>query len=484
MLKRAASQTSVESFFEQLPAEELLDWELELRGALLRAADERRGLAFPLLDWIDSRVGGDIALNGREIYRRNARLAGGTHTGRPTNPNEAILANSMAAGAYATPPVAQGGASSSVADARVDAFFARLPAEAYNPEEELLRTHIGHFLASWRDTSTLQPTLQDMEASPEVHTHQQWLPRYVSLRQWVEQRMGQDLALEHDAETQQDFVTVQSETFRQAVNNIYHENQRQKATPEDFFESLSRDSLSELELQLRKLLLDCIRATGGRGVTIKDAVAHAEVRRLKRELLPEKVNLRDWIDRRVGRDISCTRMDGAPFHGQIVLSEAQTQQDGGDDLVSAALNVRLSEDEFFMSLPEERFLPAEQALRDALIGLLHRHGQAITIATATQDAQVDGAIRGLLGNAATTLEAWMARRIGGEVSMLQDPYSGEPFFGLHSQISAQEAALPPPPHQAQAAWQQQQRQWSQQQHQQDYRSQQPTHLPPPKRCRM
>eukprot|EP00971_Amphidinium_carterae_P021187 418388-Amphidinium_carterae.2 len=43
-----------------LPPDELLEWELRLREGVLAAIEANGGHPFPLLDWIEDRIGGEV----------------------------------------------------------------------------------------------------------------------------------------------------------------------------------------------------------------------------------------------------------------------------------------------------------------------------------------------------------------------------------------------------------------------------------------
>eukprot|EP00971_Amphidinium_carterae_P317525 6312281-Amphidinium_carterae.1 len=103
-------------FLEQLPEEDLEEWEVQLRDALFAAVNAREG-PFPLVDWLDCRVGGVLTFEkqGNEICR-----PGGTQVA------EKEPAAQQQDKTFDADPV----------DAK-ESFFKTLPDDAFSPAEDI-----------------------------------------------------------------------------------------------------------------------------------------------------------------------------------------------------------------------------------------------------------------------------------------------------------------------------------------------------------
>eukprot|EP00930_Biecheleria_cincta_P080338 TRINITY_DN6853_c0_g1_i2.p1 TRINITY_DN6853_c0_g1~~TRINITY_DN6853_c0_g1_i2.p1 ORF type:complete len:650 (+),score=150.06 TRINITY_DN6853_c0_g1_i2:68-1951(+) len=200
-------------FFEKLPAEELLETELELRQLILDFLDRQRaehpGDEGPMLsdigkdkdcrklrgellqgtvslrEWVDRRIGGEVATktaaNGQVIVMYRDGMA--------PEPAQDAAEAPEADGAEA------GTAEGPGSEAKVKAFFDGLPPDGFLPEEEALREALLNFLETW--TSTDPPTLAEAQNDTEVHeSRAQCLPKSsgVSLKQWIDRRIGGEIA--------------------------------------------------------------------------------------------------------------------------------------------------------------------------------------------------------------------------------------------------------------------------------------------------
>lgn len=194
-------EVSKVKFFDKLPADELLDTELQLREIILdhleRFCRKNPGLDGPLLsdigqdkamqklrskflphqvplrEWIDRRIGGEVATkiasNGQvQIVPRNAR--GSKEASEEDNKD-------------------------SEAVARREAFFESLPPDGFTPEEENLRDVLLNFLEAW--TGPDPPNLGQAGSDPQVQKAKSAFIKkgsHVSLRTWVDRRIGGEVA--------------------------------------------------------------------------------------------------------------------------------------------------------------------------------------------------------------------------------------------------------------------------------------------------
>jgi len=192
------------SFFESLPADELLPMELQMREKLLDELDRfgkegaggdgpnlstiATGKAFQKLkqdllknkvslrDWIDRRIGGEIetkiASNGQVIIcYRNGELS------------------------RAEEPEIDEPMEGAELDAEAQAFFDNLPPDGFLHEEEALREAILTFLEGWQETDP--PTLRQAQQTPEIRRWRNDVlngSQAVSLKMWIDRRIGGEIA--------------------------------------------------------------------------------------------------------------------------------------------------------------------------------------------------------------------------------------------------------------------------------------------------
>merc|ERR1740121_2733089 len=150
-----------EAIFAELPADEFTPQEAAIRAALLDMLSLRPGM-FPLMEWIDKRLGGEIKTSGPD---GEIGLQGDAAPDGPVDP---------------------------------EAFFASLPTDSFGPEEEALREAIFDFLASWKSQALAH--LGDLSKDSGVKACQRsLLPPEVSLSDWVERRIGGEVELRKDS---------------------------------------------------------------------------------------------------------------------------------------------------------------------------------------------------------------------------------------------------------------------------------------------
>ncbi|CAE7169042.1 unc-104, partial [Symbiodinium pilosum] len=191
--RKDVTEASKKAFFDSLPADELLEKELELRQLLLdhldrfqqdggpgegpmlssiansKACQKLKGELLKrevsLRDWIDRRVGGEIATkigsNGQVIifYRNDQPEVQGAEISR-----------------------------------EAQAFFDGLPPDGFLPAEEALREVILNFLESSGDDP---PTLREAQQVPEIRDARDACltgPSGVTLKMWIDRRIGGEIA--------------------------------------------------------------------------------------------------------------------------------------------------------------------------------------------------------------------------------------------------------------------------------------------------
>jgi len=443
----AAMSAARARFFSKLPADELTPMEHALRKALLKSIDACSATPFPLIEWIDRRIGGEIET------RRNES---GSYEIFPRGSN---------------PPPVEGPRKGSQVGETKEAFFSSLPGEAFAPPEEALRDAIFEFLASWRSPELA--TLQQMSDYPEVKRRQAaFLPKTVPLRDWIEHRIGAEIEFRPGGHGRSEVIHL-TEIARETVIAKLAQIQARGMAPmgfggpmpmghppplghlppppgygapphaippgtkgEDFFAKLPGDELLPGEMELRAAVLAWIeRWSQTRPITrppgsppqLSDTGADAEIRRARAAVLPKSVKLAEWIERRIGGEVELRSV----ANGQQEVYLRGTAPPEGRGRVAGAQE----REAFFAALPEEAFSEAEETLRAALLDFLDRWSGVAP--PALSDAAVDEAVaeaKGFLPKG--VLKEWIDRRIGGEIETQLDGPKGQAIFGKRGELGS------------------------------------------------
>lgn len=456
-------------FFSGLPADELTPYEHALRKALLKAVGSCPG-PFPLIEWIDRRVGGEIETrrdeNGSfEIFTRGS------------NP----------------PPVEGGKKGAGNGNDQKEAFFATLSADNFAPAEEALRDAVFEFLATWRSPELA--TMAQMTAHPEVQRRRAaFLPRNVPLRDWIEHRIGGEIELRslgggrpevvHLTETARTTVMAK---FAQMTNMppmgpcmgppMMHMGmppppmgpphghggghmggggaggREAPATARDkdaaaqaWFTTLPTDELLPGELALREALLAWIKRwpqlrpstrAANSPPHLADTGQDAEIRRARADLLPAKVRLADWIERRIGGELELRPALNGQQEVYIRGSAPPEDKSRGGRGVGSGGGTAEEKERFFTSLPDDEFSEAEETLRAALLDFLDRWSGSGPpgLSDAASEEDVGAARRALLPKGApVSFKEWIDRRIGGEIETKADGPKGQAIFGRRGEL--------------------------------------------------
>lgn len=169
------------------------------QGATIDAALKRLGLpAENLGDWIHSRVGEEILQTSDHSGEVIVQLEGNVKTlHRGTDEAQAIS----------------------------DEFFVDLPEDSFSPEEELLRTAIRDYLDGFvgKDPPTMSMTCQEKGIQ---HAKSALLPQGVSLKEWMEKRVGEEFDFAPCASGQY-CIGYSGELDHDAIANYHPYSQRQ-----------------------------------------------------------------------------------------------------------------------------------------------------------------------------------------------------------------------------------------------------------------
>lgn len=412
-----------DAFFAELPAEEFTPQEAAIRSALLDMLSLRPGF-FPLMEWIDKRLGGEIktSLPDGEIG-----LQGDAAPDVPADP---------------------------------EAFFATLPTDSFGPEEEALRESIFDFLASWKSQALAH--LGDLSKDPGVKACQRsLLPPEVSLSDWVERRIGGEVELRKDSPNVPPTIVltpVARPIVAAKYNQMVRSTEQGKATPaarappappsapgkggapkqpqkpvpkEQWLAALPKDQLSAEEAALREAILNWLgdwpkrRGNAGKTMKLSECGQDPEVQRKRQALLPTTVQMREWIDHRIGGEVELRKDDQGWYEialrGQMPAAQKQAarKEPPAKDAAKAA-------ESFFATLPADELTEQELNLRMAVLDYLDLHSTG-SAPPLMSDLSKDRAVteaRGQLLPPEVALRMWMDRRIGGEVEVRKDAKSG------------------------------------------------------------
>jgi len=466
---------SKEAFFQKLPAESFLPAEEQLRQMIINmlehgqlpatkimqdrqvaaAANSFLPRTVQLADWVERRIGAEVTVTSDQPG--------------------AFFFGLVGAGAAAGPPPASGAARgpplAAVAPAREDRredFFAGLPQDDFSPEEAQLRSAIFDFLASWKSQELASISHMGMDEGVQ-RARSALLPQWVTLRQWIERRIGGEVELRKDSKGEyvvhltQAALAIVSQRFRetskretpgtqQAARSSVRETQPEdvETLSQKFFEGLPQDELTAGELALRQELIRFLeewstRKPNGPAPILSDALIEKAIQSLKTDLLPKGVPLKDWIDRRIGGEID-TRPNKS---GQIEFlfrnsknggakRNAADMDSGEHQTDSSKESHMVKRDAFFANLPADGFTPEEELLREALLDYIAnwKGEDSPTFSYAGGDPKVKEARMALLPKGCgVTLGDWIDQRIGGEVETVCASPGSEIYFDLRGQVS-------------------------------------------------
>eukprot|EP00927_Polykrikos_kofoidii_P075003 TRINITY_DN7105_c0_g1_i1.p1 TRINITY_DN7105_c0_g1~~TRINITY_DN7105_c0_g1_i1.p1 ORF type:complete len:730 (-),score=161.31 TRINITY_DN7105_c0_g1_i1:182-2299(-) len=463
IFEEVAGASLTDAFFDKLPVDSFLHEEERLRAALTTAlaggplslnivmADLKvkaaRSAILPkevqLHEWIERRIGAEVTVFLDDKGQRVCELASQSPAaGSPPDVKKQSVAGTISA---ATP-------------ASREAFFADLPADVFRPEEEILRDAMFDFLAAWKSQELA--TLSHIGGDRAVqNARASFLPKEVSLKEWIERRIGGDIELTQDKKTGQ-WVVHLSVTARPIVTAKYEAMEKaareqeavkskdREQVPAEFFASLPTDALKDEEVNLRGALLDWLhtwhanKRPGAPPPVLADAGQSKGVQHWRAILLPREVTLREWIERRIGAEIELLRDERGQYQvyasGKAPKSMAPPPPPPPPAPPAPPVLHRRAEppppgppppptgsalgEAFFARLPEDELSPEELALRDAVFDWIEQSRPSETppfLSDASRDRTVQQARTELLP-AELPLRMWIERRIGGEVEVTKD----------------------------------------------------------------
>lgn len=442
------------AFFARLPTDELLPWEAALRQAVLGALDASPP-SFPLQEWIDRRIGGEIETkipNGGflEVCHQGAAL--------PAAPPPPAFEGARGGGRAAN---------NTAPDISKEAWLASLPKDSFTEAETEMRDAILEFLATWKSPELA--TMLHLNSHPLVMKKvAKLIPKSATLRDWIEERIGREIEIK--VERNQEVLYLCKGT-KDVVYEKYMELNARKGpgppppgmhskppgsgpppgpppprgggppmapramggsnlSPKAFFEMLPSNALTPEEATLRQALLDWLarwpqERPAERPPTIADLGGCIPVRKARETLLPKAVRLQEWVDNRIGGEIELRRVEHGQIEIHIRAAEGSNSQGQGNS--NKKRDREQSQEEkkeaFFSTLPSDDFTPEEGTLRELIIQVVKgwRGTSPPTLINIGTDPKVNKARSALLPKGhPVTLKEWIDRRIGGEIECIME----------------------------------------------------------------
>jgi len=258
-------------------------------------------------------------------------------------------------------------------------FFDRLPVRL-TAIEALLREHLVEAAAA---AEKLLPT-NDV----------------VSLQEWVECRMPGEIELRTDATGMVILKPLAKSTKGKGGGKGVD-----GPSVQAFMSRLPTDSFTKQEEDLRDAIVGALEKAP---LSLSAVTKHARIRPLAKAFLPDSIPLEEWIERRIGAEVSIDaegprtcRMVGAAEPPPPNPPKAKKE----------------SQEAFFSRLPKDSFWPEEERLRLAIFDFLAgwSNQELATLQHVSHDRMVNEAQKVLLGKTAANLKDWIERRIGGEL---------------------------------------------------------------------
>ncbi|CAL1139972.1 unnamed protein product [Cladocopium goreaui] len=365
--------------------------------------------AIKLEDWIERRIGAEVAVETDAAGQRVCRLMGSEPLPRQESRNRE--------------------------KDRSEEFFRMLPKDSFLPEEEKLRMAIFDFLAGW--SAQELATLQRCAQNPAVAEAKRGMfaSHAVNFKDWIERRIGGELILRPDPAGRGELEIHLTPAARPVVaervallqarkppgiwpaparppphslhsappipapmphmvasggserneRSNRQERRRDKerkepqhrdeASKQSFFDKLPAEELLEKELELRQILLDSLdiyfqKHPAGEGPALSMIAGQTKAYQEIKSSFLKGVSLREWVDRRIGGEVA-TKMGS---NGQVIIfprdREGQVNADVADEVMEAADLLDGKAQDFFDNLPPDGFLSQEEVLREAILNFL------------------------------------------------------------------------------------------------------------------
>jgi hypothetical protein len=322
-----------------------------------------------------------------------------------------------------------------------DHFFDSLPQDDFGPEELELRDVLVAQLPLNPRVSVL---VKELLGSPQVKAAKRFLPPGVKVEEWVERRIGGE-------------VLVTTERGQPALKLTPPSKEEKVKQKEEFWETLPADSFTEAETELYAAIMDFLGAqpAGGK-VTLSHLGGDKAVAAAKRNCLVDGVSLKEWMERRIAKDVTLEQDRSGQFaihfhpegNDDIPQQEedapAEMEEDNGGVQDREKDEARAKEDvdraekreAWFADLPADSLTGEEADLREAVVAFINqwRGKDPPTLSFAGSDEKIRSA-RSVLLPRFISLRDWIDSRIGGEIELAFTEGSTEVFFGFRGQLN-------------------------------------------------
>lgn len=347
-------------------------------------------------------------------------------------------------------------------------FLASLPSDSLTQEEDDLRFHILRKLENRINPLLIEDAASDPQISKIV---QSFLPSCLPLESWVKHRIGAEV--------------------HQIVKNNRHcfkiaglSPEEKEAVLQEYFSSLPSDMLTLDEQKLRDAFYDFLATSQGSWF-LSAAGGSASIKQCRR-FLPRDVQLKAWIENRIGGEITLepdpskqfkmvltedgqrelesrnpAKGNGASKHGKGSVNEQRSKltdatgkgkqqkgnrvdtntskgysndiSDGFDDARGEVSRAEqddraVKREEWLSTLPQDMFTDEENVLADTLMETLAEKG-ILTLTALGMDANVQTAKKALIPKF-VSLQCWISSRMGGELEIGHTDGSKEGFVGI------------------------------------------------------
>mmetsp|Transcript_15277 Transcript_15277/g.41854 ORF Transcript_15277/g.41854 Transcript_15277/m.41854 type:complete len:593 (-) Transcript_15277:150-1928(-) len=277
------------------------------------------------------------------------------------------------------------------------------------------------------------------------------LPRPLPIVEWIDRRIGGEL------ETRSDTLG----SVEVALRGVGFSTKSVETSPETFFEKLPKDFLSTSEELLRDGIFEFLACwKSSELATLADLAGHPVVQQRQAAFLPQEVQLKDWVERRIGLEVHFSRDAKGRFvlelspaaRGHVRVKFEQLRVEGRHRLVGESEQREISRESFFSNLPLDELLPLEIDLRQSLLDFMQRWRQqhqrpegqptpSPPLSSAARDTTIVR-LRSALLPPKVSFKDWVEHRIGREVELRLDAHGRQYELALVPGTLAAVTAVP------------------------------------------
>jgi len=248
-----------------------------------------------------------------------------------------------------------------------------------------------------------------------------------AIQKWVEKRVGAEFAVRRSKDNRLEIVgLMHSDEVHHAhlIDKEEYNDQRMEAI-EGFFSTLPQGTFIPEEHAMWMALYTRL-GKAQCPIRLSDLDRFVEVESVRSTFLPDSVTIYEWCVRRASRDFEIT---GGPDNPTLCLSkELEMRRSKNQKLEVVALMVYNDErrahwiqkeerdaqrkkavENFFSTLPQERFIPEEHAMWTALYGILSQAQYPIRLCDIGRYVEIKN-VRSALLPGGVTIREWCVQR--------------------------------------------------------------------------